>query len=155
MRESPAELPPDEFRAIGHELVDRIAAFLATLNERAVAPQATPRALRALLGDGAPVPAGGADATTIVEEAAELLFANSTLNGHPRFFGYITSSASPIGALADLLAASVNPNCGAWALSPLATEVEKQAVRWVAELIGYPAECGGLLVSGSNMANMV
>ena len=69
--------------------------------------------------------------------------------------GYITSSAAPLGALADLLAASVNPNVGGWELSPIASEIEAQTVRWVAELVGYPADCGGLLVSGGNMANFV
>ena len=55
----------------------------------------------------------------------------------------------------DFLAAAVNQNVGAWRLGPLATEIEKQAVRWIAELIGFPASCGGLLVSGGNMANFV
>ncbi len=41
------------------------------------------------------------------------------------------------------------------ALSPAATEIESQTVRWIAALIGYPVECGGLLVSGGNMANLV
>jgi glutamate/tyrosine decarboxylase-like PLP-dependent enzyme len=77
------------------------------------------------------------------------------LNGHPRFFGYITSSPAPIGMLADLLAAAVNANVGAWRLSPVATEIEAQAIRWIAELIGFPAACGGLFVSGGNMANFV
>jgi glutamate/tyrosine decarboxylase-like PLP-dependent enzyme len=49
----------------------------------------------------------------------------------------------------------VNPNVGAWTLSPAATEIESQTVRWIAELIGYPVNCGGLLVSGGNMANFV
>jgi glutamate/tyrosine decarboxylase-like PLP-dependent enzyme len=91
----------------------------------------------------------------MVGRAADLLFENSTFNGHPRFFGYITSSASPIGALADMLAATVNSNCGAWSLSPMATEIELQTIRWIAELIGYTTDCGGVLVSGGNMANMV
>jgi glutamate/tyrosine decarboxylase-like PLP-dependent enzyme len=57
--------------------------------------------------------------------------------------------------LADLLAASVNPNVGGWMLSPAATEIEVQTVRWIAEFMGYPADCGGILVSGGNMANLV
>ncbi|NJN99508.1 MAG: aminotransferase class V-fold PLP-dependent enzyme, partial [Anaerolineales bacterium] len=44
---------------------------------------------------------------------------------------------------------------GAWALAPIATAIEEQTVRWIAELLGYPADCGGLLVSGGNMANFV
>ena len=90
-----------------------------------------------------------------MEEAATLLFDHSLLNGHPRFWGYITSSAAPIGALGDLLAAVVNPNVGAGVLSPMATEIEAQTVRWIAELIGYPSDCGGLLTSGGNMANFI
>jgi glutamate/tyrosine decarboxylase-like PLP-dependent enzyme len=37
----------------------------------------------------------------------------------------------------------------------MASEIEAQTVRWIAELIGFPTNCGGLLVSGGNMANMV
>ncbi|MGB6688950.1 MAG: pyridoxal-dependent decarboxylase [Terracidiphilus sp.] len=80
---------------------------------------------------------------------------HSLFNGHPRFWGYITSSAAPIGALADLLAAAVNPNVGAWALSPIASEIEAQTLRWIAELLHYPIDSAGLFVSGGNMANLV
>ena len=83
------------------------------------------------------------------------VFAHSLFNAHPRFFGYITSSPAPIGILGELLAAALNPNVGAWRLSPAATEVEAQTVRWIAELIGFPVESAGLLVSGGNMANIV
>ncbi len=155
MRNSPAELSPDAFRAAGHQLVDRIADFLGTLPDRPVVRAATPREIRAKLGASTPLPTAGGDASVILAEAAEFMFEHSLFNGHPRFFGYITSSAAPIGALADLLAATVNPNCGAWALSPMATEIERQTVRWIAELIGVSPDSGGLLVSGGNMANMV
>ncbi|HEV8214647.1 MAG TPA: pyridoxal-dependent decarboxylase [Gemmatimonadaceae bacterium] len=154
MRESAAELGPEEFRALGHDLVDRIAELLTDLRQRPVAPDTSPARIRSLIG-GDGVPESGEDPKAILNGAADLLFDHSTFNGHPRFFGYITSSASPIGALSDLLAASVNANCGAWQLSPVATEIERQSVRWVAELIGFPGDSGGLLVSGGNMANMV
>jgi len=95
------------------------------------------------------------DPGLLLEQTAELLFAHSLLNGHPRFFGYVTAAPAPIGILGDFLAAAVNPNVGAWTLSPAATEIEAQTVRWIASLIGYPADCGGLLVSGGNMANFV
>ena len=49
----------------------------------------------------------------------------------------------------------VNPNVGGWKLSPFASELEAQTVRWIAELIGYPTNAGGLLVSGGNMANFI
>lgn len=49
----------------------------------------------------------------------------------------------------------MNPNLGAWSLAPMASEIEGQTIRWIAELLGYPTDCGGLLVSGGNMANFV
>jgi glutamate/tyrosine decarboxylase-like PLP-dependent enzyme len=144
----------EEFRAIGHRLVDQIAEFLDGLPKRPVTPAESPQALRKLLGDGK-LPEHGVPAQGLVEEAAGLLFNHSLFNGHPKFWGYITSSAAPIGALADLLAASVNANVAFWSAAPLATEIESQTVRWIAELIGYPRTSGGVLVSGGNMANFV
>jgi len=60
-----------------------------------------------------------------------------------------------VGVLGDLLAAAINPNVGGWLLSPMASEIEAQTVRWIAEMIGYPRDAGGLLVTGGTMANFV
>jgi aromatic-L-amino-acid decarboxylase len=147
-------MTPDEFRRAGHEVVDRIAELLATIRTRPVTRGETPAEIRALLGRR-PLPVSGADPARLLEETAPLLLDHSLFNGHPRFMGYITSSAAPIGMLADALAAAVNPNVGGWELSPIASEIEAETVRWVAELVGYPVDCGGLLVSGGNMANFV
>jgi len=153
-RKAPMEMDPEEFRRLGHWLVDHLADFLQSLPQRPVTPGISPGEVRGLLGNK-PLPQRGIAAEKLLQEAAHLLFDHSLLNGHPRFWGYITSSAAPIGALADLLASAVNPNVGAWELSPVASEIEAQTIRWIAEMIGYPATCGGLLVSGGNMANFV
>jgi aromatic-L-amino-acid decarboxylase len=152
-RTVPLEMSADAFREAGHRLVDAVGALLESLPSRPVARDETPTDLRALLP--AALPRHGRPAGALLEEVAPLLVEHSLFNGHPRFFGYITSSAAPIGALADLLAAAVNPNVGGWQLSPLASEIEGQCVRWIAELLGMPAGTDGLLVSGGNMANFV
>lgn len=152
-RKAPLEMGPEEFRKAGHQLVDDLAAFLDSLPRGPVNRDESPRELRGLLPDR--LPEGGRDAPSLLQEAVSLLTGHSLFNGHPRFMGYVTSSAAPIGALADLLAATVNPNCGGWQLSPLASEIETQTVRWIAELLGMPNGAGGLLVSGGNMANFV
>ena len=147
-------MDPEEFRRLGRRSVDRLTEFLQTLPEHPVTPGLSPRDIRALLGDR-PLPQKGMSAETVLQESVDLLLEHSLFNGHPRFWGYITSSAAPIGALGELLAAAVNPNVGAWDLSPMASEIEAQTIRRIAELIGYPPACGGLLVSGGNMANFV
>jgi len=153
-RKAPLDMDPEEFRQLGHRIVDRLADFLKNLAQRPVTLGAPPKEIRSLLGDKA-LPRLGVPGKTLLEEATDLLLDHSLFNGHPRFWGYITSSAAPIGALGDLLAAAVNPNVGAWDLSPMASEIEAQTIRWIADMIGYPATCGGLLVSGGNMANFV
>ena len=153
-RIAPIEMSSDEFRAAGHGLIDAIADFLTSLPERPVGPGETPAEVRRVLGN-APLSEEGTSPHQLLEETANLMFEHSLFNGHPRFWGYITSSAAPIGALADLLAAAVNPNVGGWLLSPMASEIEAQTIKWIAELIGFPSDCGGLLVSGGNAANFV
>jgi len=151
---APLDIQPDEFRALGHQLVDRIADFFASIPTRRVAPQQTVEAVRTALGNSS-LPEYGTEAEHVLAAAAGLLFDHSIISGHPRFWGYVSPPAAPIAVLGDLLAAAVNPNLIAWAVSPIATEIEIQSVRWLAELIGYPSDCGGLMVSGGNMANFI
>ncbi|MGB2867036.1 MAG: aminotransferase class V-fold PLP-dependent enzyme [Bacteroidota bacterium] len=153
-RNSPLEIDPKEFKKLGYAIVDEIAEFLSSLPEKPVSPDKSPRQVRKALGTQG-LPRKGTPPGKLLKETADLLFENSLFNGHPRFWGYISSSAAPIGALGDLLASSVNPNVGSFQLSPVATEIESQTIRWIAELIGYPSSCGGILVSGGNMANFV
>jgi len=152
IRKSSIAIGKEEFRKIGHQLIDDISDFIDSIDQKPVTSNESPGQLQNLLGN-AHLPEGGKPAAELISKATELLINHSLLNGHPKFFGYITSSAAPIGALADLLAASVNPNVGAHILSPIATEIEKQTIGWLAEFIGVSPSYGGLLVSGGNMAN--
>jgi glutamate/tyrosine decarboxylase-like PLP-dependent enzyme len=153
-RRSPIDLSPDEFRALGHQLVDDVAELLERLPSLPVTTGERPAEIRALLGD-ASLPEHGAPPDELLREATGLLSDHSLFVGHPRFMGYVIGAGAPLAALADLLAAAVNPNLGGWPLSPVASEIERQTVQWIAELIGYRPDCGGLLVSGGNMANFI
>ncbi len=154
-RRTPLDIDAEAFRALGHRLIEDIAAFLESLPTRPVTRSPQPSGVREALRLGSPLPEQGSDPAALLERTAPLLFENSLFNGHPRFYGYITSSPAPIGILTELLAAAINANVGSFVLSPAATEIESETVRWIAEFIGYPTDCGGLLVSGGNMANMV
>lgn len=153
-RLSPLELGSDKFRELGRAIIERAASLFETLPSRLVTKGEPPEVIRRMLGTGS-LPLNGSDPELLIREASSLLVDHSLFNGHPKFWGYITSSAAPIGVLGDLLAASINPNVGAYNLSPVATEIERQTIHWIAQMLGYPDECGGLLVSGGNMANFV
>jgi aromatic-L-amino-acid decarboxylase len=155
-RRSPLELDPESFRTLGYELVDELTRLIGELQspaERPVVPEQTAADVEAALGD-VPLPEEGSPPDEILREATKLLFDRSLLVGHPRFWGYVIGAPSPIGVLGDMLAAGVNPNVGGWPLAPIATAIEQQTLRWIAELLGYPYG-DGILVSGGNMANFV
>ena len=154
-RNAPLAMDAGQFRTLGHSLVDQIASLLESVPHGPLTRDESPADVRAALGLNGGLPPEGTDAATLLSTTATQLFAHSLFNGHPRFFGYITSSPAPIGILGDFLASAINPNVGAWKLSPAASEIESQSIRWIAELIGYPTDCGGILVSGGNMANFV
>ena len=152
VREKRIDLDSENFRQIGYQLIDDIAGFLSGIGNYPVTPAPLPHIIRELLPGR--LPEKGADPSSLVKETWGLMVNNSLFNGHPRFWGYITSSPTPLGMLADLLAAAINSNCGAFVLSPMATEIERQTIQWLGEFIGYPAGAG-VMVSGGNMANFV
>jgi aromatic-L-amino-acid decarboxylase len=155
VRESPVSMDAATFRMLGHRLVDQLAEFLESLPRRPVTKDQSPSGVREALDLNGALPEEGTAPGPLLDKTAALLFEHSLFNAHPRFWGYITAPPAPIGILGEFLAAAINANVGGWMLSPAATEIESQTVRWIAQLIGYPVQCGGLMVSGGNMANFV
>lgn len=151
-RETPIEISNHEFKEIGYQLIDTIADFINTIEKKPVTTGETPKQIQNLLGNDE-LPEKGASVASLLSNTSDILLNHSLINGHPKFMGYITSSPAPIGMLADLLAAAVNSNVGAEILSSVATQIEKQTIKWLAEFIGVSPNYGGILVSGGNMAN--
>src|SRR6476469_10842485 len=90
-REASSNLALDDFRALGHDLVDRIADFEARLPTLPVTTGESPATLRALLPIGG-LPERGAEPGALLADTAEMLFAHSLFNGHPRIFCHVPSS---------------------------------------------------------------
>jgi aromatic-L-amino-acid decarboxylase len=154
LRDAPLSMEADEFKALGHQLVDQIAELLASVRSRPVTPpNLSSTAIRDVFDLDTTLPEHGTPAGALLTQTARQLFECSLFNAHPRFFGYITAPPAPIGILGDFLASALNANVGIWTLAPAATEIEGQTVRWIAEFIGFPAG-DGLLVSGGNAANI-
>lgn len=90
---------------------------------------------------------------TLLDDCRDII-EGSRHNGHPRFFGYVASPATPVGAFADLLASTLNASVTSWRSSPSATQIEQTVVRWLGSLIGYDENAHGLLTSGGSLANL-
>lgn len=74
-------------------------------------------------------------------------------NAHPGFMGWVHGGGTPVGMLAEMLAAGLNANLGGRDQIPV--EVERQVVQWVRELFGFPETASGLFVTGTSMANLI
>src|SRR5687767_11998109 len=131
VRTAPLAMDAAMFRRLGHRLVDQLAESLEALPRGPLTRAESPSDVRRALDLSSPLPEVGTDPAVLLERTTRLLFEHSLFNAHPRFFGYITASPAPIGVLGDFLAAAVNANVGAWTLSPAATEIESQTVRWI------------------------
>lgn len=145
------DLDPDAFRKLGYRVVDTIADYYRNVRDLPVFPGRTGSEVAATFDE--PLPERGQDPDSILDAWTSKVLPNTTHLGSPRYFGFVNGSGTMMSVLAEALAASVNMNVGAWKPAPAATEIERRTIAWIAELIGYPATCGGLFVSGGTMAN--
>ncbi len=144
-------LPPDDFRAMGSDALDLIAAYYQGLPSRPLLQPTSSAQLRTMLGE--PLPRSGTEFCGILKTFEEVIVRYSRHNGHPRFFGYVASPGTPIASIGGLLAAALNINVTAWRSAPAAAELEHVTIGWLKEMLGYPAEAAGLFTSGGSMAN--
>ena len=146
-------MDPQEFRSVGHQVVDLLADYLSGIEHRPLFPTAEPRALYELFDE--PLPLDPESPGQVLDEVTTKLFPNSTHVGHPGYLGLITPSPTPVGALADFIASTLNQNPGAYTIGPAAVAIERRTITWLTMLVGYDASAGGNLTSGGMMANFI
>jgi glutamate/tyrosine decarboxylase-like PLP-dependent enzyme len=147
MKRSSFDLPPDEVRRLGRLAADAVAEHREKLESRPVFGKVGRDA--SLFEE--PLPRDPQPFDEVLAFVREHVLPFPFGNSHPRFFGFINATADPVGITADYLAAAMNPNC--WGGDHAAVHVENEVMRWIAEIVGYPADAEGILVSGGSMAN--
>lgn len=140
----------DEFRALGHRMLDDMLDFLSTVREKP-AWQPVPERVKSALSQ--PLPTEPKDAQAVYEEFVENVLPYTNGNRHPRFWGWVQGNGTPLGMLADMLASGMNPHMAGFDQSPIL--VEQQVLNWLVEMMGMPAETSGILVGGGTVANLV
>lgn len=140
----------EALRLLGHRMVDDLLEYLENIRERPAwqpIPQDVKEALRQ------PAPAGPQSTEQVYQEFLSQVRPYPLGNIHPRFWGWVVGTGTPFGVLAEMLAAGMNPNQGGG--EHIANYVELQVLDWCKQMLGYPAEASGILVSGGSMANLV
>lgn len=151
---SSLDISESEMRELSSQVTRLVAAYFSEVSTLPVFPKTSGGQTIGKIGtslplEGEPLDKLLNDCRTVIE--------NSRHNGHPRFFGYVASPATPPGAFADLIASTLNVNLTSWRSGPAATEIERTVINWLASLIGYGRKdlvAHGLLTSGGSMANL-
>ena len=144
--------PADWIRERGREVLEVVARYYESLRDLPVYPHTTAREVWALLGTS--LPREGRDLSDLLAVFRDVVLPHSRHNGHPRFFGYVSSPGTAVAALADLLASTLNANVTSWRSAPAAAQMEHVVIDWIKEILGYDPGGVGLFVSGGSMANL-
>lgn len=139
-----------EFRALAHRMVDDMLDHLSTLRERAPW-ESMPAEVRASFDE--PLPQNGIGEEQAYEAFVQTVLPYTNGNRHPRFWGWVKGNGTPLGMMADMLAAGMNAHLAGFDQAPAL--VEHEVIRWMAELTGLPSTSSGVLVTGGTMANVI
>ena len=136
-------------RALGHQMVDDLIDYWEGIREEKIW-KPIPEEVKTFLDQ--PIPEKGQAPEEVYREFKENIFPYNKGNVHPRFFAWIQGTGTPMGTFGDLLASGMNPNAAIGEHS--AMYVDRQVVNWCKELMNFPSEASGILVSGGSMANI-
>lgn len=139
----------DQMRALGHQMIDDLFDYWQSIREQKVW-KPIPKEVKDFLD--LPIPEKGQPAEEVYSDFKNYVFPYNKGNVHPRFFAWIQGTGTPMGVLADLLASGMNPNTTIGEHS--AMYVDRQVVNWCKQLMNFPSETSGILVSGGSMANI-
>ena len=143
-------MDPDEFRRIGHELIEWIADYRERVADLPVMSRVAPGDLEALFPPEPP--ARGEGLETIVADLERLVLPGITHWNHPGFFAYFPSNADLSSVLADLVSTGLGSQGMSWQTSPAATEVENVAMDWLRQMVGLPETFSGVIQDTASTA---
>jgi aromatic-L-amino-acid decarboxylase len=147
-----SDMPVEEFRQAGYQVIEWITEYLDTIRELPVLPRVNPGDLAASLPASAPE--DGEPIDRILEDFRQLIVPANTHWNHPRFHAYFSVSASAPGILAEALTAALNVNGMVWKSSPACTELEQTVLGWLRQWLGLPDSFFGIVYDTASMSTM-
>jgi len=138
------------FRSQSHRMLDDMLDYLEQIREHPVW-QPIPDETRTHFHE--PLPQKPTDLADVHASFMRDILPFAVGNTHPGFMGWVHGGGTPVGMLAEMLAAGLNANLGGRDQIPV--EVERQITRWMAGLFGFPDSASGLFVTGTSIATVI
>jgi len=146
------DMPDDEFRRYGYQLVDWIADYFGNIETFPVISQVEPGWLTEKLPSSAPEE--GEDFADVIADVDELILPAVTHWNHPNFHGLFSTSTSAVGVFGEMLAAAFDMKAMLWRTSPASTELEAVTLDWLRQMVGLPAEFEGIIYDTASVSTM-
>lgn len=143
---------PAELETNGRMLLAQLREHFRTLRDQPVGTSRPAFEIRSALDEHLPTDPQPFDA--ILAQTWDQVRPDLTLWNHPRFHAYFSNSSSGPAMLAEMLTAAFNVNAMLWHSAPAASAVEVTVLRWLAEMLGYPAGGDAVLVDGASLATL-
>ncbi|HEX7242694.1 MAG TPA: aspartate aminotransferase family protein [Longimicrobiaceae bacterium] len=144
---------PDEIVRVGDQVTRWMADFYGEMDDAPITPEITPAESDALFDE--PLPREGIGFDAAFAQVRERVAAHALRIPHPRYFGLMNPTPTVPAVFAEVVVSALNQNMAAWSHSPTGTAVEKRVVRWLCDLVGYPAGASGTFCSGGSVANLI
>ena len=146
------DMPSEEFRKYGHELIDWIADYFENVEEKPVLAQIKPGEVKSKLPLSPPEK--GEDMDNILNDVDRIIMPGMTHWNHPNFMAYFNSTASGPGILGDFLSSAFNINGMVWKSSPASTELEEVVLNWFREMLQFPKHFFGIMYDLASVSSM-
>jgi aromatic-L-amino-acid/L-tryptophan decarboxylase len=137
-------------RKLGYRLIDHVDEYFASLPERTVQLPADQRTF-GVLDDL--LPETEEDPISVLDNVCREMIDRGFHVPAENYFGLMNPTPTYMGFLAEALVAAINPQLATLARSQLASKIELETVRWMAERVGWSTDFGGTFTSGGNEAN--
>jgi aromatic-L-amino-acid decarboxylase len=146
-------MTPDEFRALGHQLIEWVAAYRERLRDLPVMSPVQPGEVRRHFAPAPPE--HGLPLEGLLPQLDAAILPGVTHWNHPGFFAYFPSNSTLPSVLADLVAAGLGVQGMSWQTSPAATELEEVAMEWLRQLVGLPPTFSGVIQDTASTATLI
>ena len=136
-------------RKLGNVMLSDMIDFLQTIREQPVwrkPPEAVKNHFKKEL------PQSPMQLDAVYDEFKENILPYYIGNIHPRYWSWVMGTGSVQAMLAEMLAAGLNSNVGIGDQAPM--YVDQQVVQWCKQIMNFPKESSGALVSSASIANL-
>ncbi|MEO8574929.1 MAG: pyridoxal-dependent decarboxylase [Pyrinomonadaceae bacterium] len=146
------DMPAEDFRRYGYEVVDWIANYFEHIGEYPVLSQVQPDWLKENLPASAPQI--GENFSDVLKDVDRLILPAVTHWNHPNFHGLFSTSTSSVGVFGEMFAAAFDMKAMLWRTSPASTELEDVVLDWLRQMMNLPAEFEGIIYDTASVSTM-